>query len=56
MAAVQSGVVSQVIGLLPQRVLRALDGWSHRIAQRRAQERQQLWLAQKAAAETKSIS
>ena len=34
-----------VLHLLPQALRRVLDGWSHRVAQRRARERQRKWLA-----------
>lgn len=37
-----------VIHWLPQSLLRVLDGWSHRVAQRRAEERQRKWLARRA--------
>lgn len=37
-----------LIHWLPQPLLRALDGWSERVARRRAQERQRRWLARKA--------
>jgi hypothetical protein len=38
-------MTTAVIHLLPQWVLRTLDGWSHRVALRRAQERHRKWLA-----------
>ena len=41
-------MMTMVIHLLPQWVLRTLDGWSHRVAQRRARERQRKWLARRA--------
>jgi len=41
--------VSQVVRHLPRWLVRALDAWSYRLAQRRARERQQRWLARKAA-------
>ena len=37
-----------VLHWLPQWLLRALDAWSHRVAQRRARERQRRWLARRA--------
>lgn len=37
-----------VLHWLPQGLVRALDGWSYRVAQRRAQERQRKWLARRA--------
>ena len=37
-----------LIHWLPQPLLRALDGWSRRVARRRAQERQRRWLARRA--------
>jgi hypothetical protein len=37
-----------VLHWLPQGLLRALDAWSHRVARRRAQERQRRWLARTA--------
>jgi len=40
-----------VIRSLPAPVLRALDAWSHRVARRRALERQRRWQLQKAAAQ-----
>ena len=43
-------MMTVVIHLLPGWVLRTLDGWSHRVAQRRAQERQRKWLARRAPA------
>ena len=47
----QASLLSQVLRVLPGRLLSVLDGWSHRVARRRAQERQRKWLQQKAAAE-----
>ena len=38
-------MMTAVIHFLPQWLLRTLDGWSHRIALRRAQERHRKWLA-----------
>ena len=37
--------MTAVVHFLPQPLLRVLDAWSHRIAQRRARERQRKWLA-----------
>lgn len=39
----------QLVRSLPAPVLRALDAWSHRVARRRALQRQQKWQRQKAA-------
>jgi hypothetical protein len=47
---VHSTLLGQVLRVLPRPLLGALDAWSHRIAQRRARQRQQRWLARKAAA------
>jgi hypothetical protein len=47
-ATVHPSVVSQLLQRLPTRLLGALDAWSHRIARRRAEERQRKWLASKA--------
>lgn len=41
--------VTQALRLLPAPVLRALDAWSHRVAQRRAQQRREQWLQRRAA-------
>lgn len=48
-ATVQTSLVSQLVQALPRPLLRALDAWSHRVAQRRARERQLKWLQRKAA-------
>lgn len=48
--AVHTSVVSSLVQQLPGPLLRALDAWSHRIARRRAEERQRLWLQREAAA------
>jgi hypothetical protein len=48
--AVQTTLVSSLVQQLPGPLLRALDAWSHRIARRRAEERQRLWLQRKARA------
>lgn len=42
--------VTHALRLLPAAVLRALDDWSHRVAQRRAQQRRAQWLQRRAAA------
>ena len=42
-------LVSQVLHALPGPLLNLLDAWSHRVARRRAQQRQQKWLQRKAA-------
>ena len=49
-AVVHPSLVSQVMQHLPNRLVRALDAWSHRIARRRAEERQRRYLERKAAA------
>lgn len=43
-----TALVSQLLHLLPVSVLGMLDAWSHRVAQRRALERQRKWLERKA--------
>jgi hypothetical protein len=43
------GLVSTVIGLMPARMLRLLDGWSHRRAKGRAAQRRQQWLRARSA-------
>ena len=43
-----SSLVGQLLHLLPVSVIGALDAWSHRVAQRRAAERQRRWLERKA--------
>ena len=48
-AAVHSSLVSQVLHALPRPLLGLLDAWSHRIALRRAQQRQQKWQRRQAA-------
>jgi hypothetical protein len=48
MAAVHTSLVSQVLQVLPGPLLSVLDAWSHRIALRRAQQRQQKWLRRQA--------
>jgi hypothetical protein len=45
---VHPSVVSQLLKRLPAPLLGALDAWSHRIARRRAEERQRKWLERKA--------
>ena len=40
--------VSEVVRHLPRWLVRSLDAWSYRVAKRRAQQRQQRWLARKA--------
>ena len=47
--AVQTSLVSILVQQLPGPLLKALDAWSHRVARRRAAERQRLWLQRKAA-------
>jgi hypothetical protein len=48
-ASVQTSLVSQLVQILPGPILGALDAWSHRVARRRAEQRQQKWLQRKAA-------
>jgi hypothetical protein len=38
-------MMAVVIHFLPQWLLRSLDGWSARVARRRAEERRRRWLA-----------
>ena len=40
----QPSVISQVVRALPGPLLALLDSWSHRVARRRAEQRQRLWL------------
>jgi hypothetical protein len=40
--------ITQAVRLLPPPLLRTLDGWAHRQAQRRAQERRDAWLLRQA--------
>lgn len=40
--------VTHTVRLLPAPLLRVLDGWAHRQAQRRAQERRDAWLLRQA--------
>jgi hypothetical protein len=44
------GIVHLMLRSLPGPVIGMLDAWSHRIAQRRARQRQQKWLQRRAAA------
>ena len=48
-STIQASLVGQLVQLLPSPLLRVLDGWSHRVAQRRARARQQRWLQAQAA-------
>ena len=41
--------VSRLVRVLPAALVKVLDAWSYRVAQRRAQQRQRQWLARKAA-------
>lgn len=41
-ATASTPLVSQMLHLLPNRLIAALDAWSHRVAQRRAQARRSL--------------
>jgi len=45
-------LVTAALRRLPAPVRRALDAWSHRVARRRALERQRAWQRRKAAAAT----
>ena len=45
---VHPSLVSQVVQHLPAPLVRALDAWSHRLARRRAAERQRKWLERRA--------
>lgn len=40
--------VTQTVRLIPTLLLRALDGWAQRQAQRRAQERRDAWMLRQA--------
>jgi hypothetical protein len=46
---VQPSMIAQVLRLLPGPLLRALDGWSQRVARRRWEQRQQRWAQRRAA-------
>lgn len=48
-STVQASLAGQFVRLLPSPLLRVLDGWSYRVAQRRARARQQKWLQRQAA-------
>lgn len=48
-STVQASLIAQIVQLLPSPLLRVLDGWSYRVAQRRARARQQQWLQAQAA-------
>jgi len=45
-------LIVQVVRHLPKWLVRPLDAWSYRLAQRRAQQRHQKWLARQAAAKS----
>ena len=47
---VHSSLINLALRLLPDPVLRALDGWSQRAARRRWEQRQRKWLRRKAPA------
>lgn len=49
LATVQPTLIGQLLRHLPRPLLKALDAWSHRIALRRAEERQRKWAERKAA-------
>ena len=44
----QPSRVAQLLKVLPGPVLRLLDAWSYRVAQRRQQRRREAWLARRA--------
>jgi hypothetical protein len=46
---VHAALVRHALQLLPSPLVRVLDAWSHRVAQRRFRERQQRWLQRNAA-------
>jgi hypothetical protein len=46
---VQTTRVTQVVRHLPAPLVKLLDAWSHRLAQRRAAQRRQKWLQRQAA-------
>ena len=48
---VQGSWVAQVLRHLPAPLVKVLDAWSYRVARKRAQQRQQKWLARQAAAQ-----
>ena len=50
MTLVHPGRISQVLHLLPQRVLTALDAWSYRVARKHAERRNRLMTARQARA------
>jgi hypothetical protein len=41
--------VGPLLRLLPGPLLRALDGWSHRVALKRQKQRQEAWLQRRSA-------
>jgi hypothetical protein len=43
-------LISQMVRGMPASLRRALDAWSHRVARRRALERQRKWAQRKAGA------
>ena len=49
---VQPSMIAQVLRLLPGPLLRALDGWSQRVARRRREQRLQRWEQRRAATAT----
>jgi hypothetical protein len=49
-ATVHPSLVSLIVRQLPRPLLSALDAWSHRVARRRAAERQRKWEQRKAGA------
>jgi hypothetical protein len=50
LAIVRTTWVAVLLKRLPGPLLRLLDGWSYRLAQRRARERQERWVRRQAAA------
>lgn len=45
----QPSSISRLLRHLPASLVKVLDAWSYKVAQRRAQQRQRKWLARKAA-------
>jgi hypothetical protein len=50
-ATVHPSLVSLIVRQLPRPLLSALDAWSHRVARRRAAERQRKWAQRRPARE-----
>ena len=53
-ATLQPSLLSQLMRHLPRSLLNVLDAWSRRVARRRWERRQQLWLRRKDAAQAGS--